>query len=289
MIGNLPPELYQELLDALDDKKIITISPLSAARDAFIYRLYLKDGKQLVAKMSKKGGINLEIFMLNYLRDKGGLPVPEIIYSSDSLIIMEYVLSDWERSKKVEENAAELLSKLHMVESDSYGFEKTTSIGPLEQPNPQNDDWVSFFIENRLLYSGNLALQEGKFKKGQMKKLEKLCRKIPDIITKAEISSPRLIHGDLWDGNILSSKSKVIAFIDPAIYYADPEIELAFTTLFNTFGQSFFRKYNEFIKIREGFFEERKDIYNLYALLVHARIYGYSYARRAENIIDKFL
>ena len=289
MIGNLPPELYEELLDALGNRKIITISPLSAAHDAFIYRLYLKDGKQLVAKMSKNGGIELEVFMLNYLHDKGGLPIPEIIYSSDRLIVMEYILSDWERTAKAEENAAELLVKLHMVEREYYGFERDTSIGPLEQPNKQSDDWVSFFIEERLLYMASKALEENKFKARQMKKLEKLCGKIPDILTKADISSPRLIHGDLWDGNILTSKDKIIAFIDPAIYYADPEIELAFTTLFGTFGRPFFKKYNKYIPIRDGFFEERKDIYNLYALLVHARIYGYTYARKAEDTMDKFL
>ncbi len=285
----LPAESYEELCNAVDEDMIVTISPLSAAHDAMIYRLAMKDDTHCVAKFSPKGGIGLEVFMLNYLHEKGNLPIPNIIYSSETLVVMEYIVADWERSKHAEEDAADLLAALHQVEGEFYGFYKDTSIGSLLQPNPQSDNWVDFFVENRLLYTGRLALDEGKFKPGQMKKLEKLCNKIPSLFDGVEISTPRLIHGDLWDGNILTSADKVIAFIDPSIYYADPEVELAFTTLFDTFGKPFFNRYNEHIPIRPGFFEERCDIYNLYGLLIHARLFGISYARRAGHIIDRFL
>ncbi|TVQ83739.1 MAG: fructosamine kinase [Micavibrio sp.] len=285
----LPAELYRELCDAVGEENIFTISPLSAAHDAFIYRLALKDGNQRVAKLAPNGGIEMEVFMLNYLHDKGGLPIPDILYASDTLIVMDFINSDWERSKAAERHAADLLARLHSITADFYGFRRDTRIGSLPQPNPRYDNWITFFIEQRLLYMGKAALEEGKIKPAQMRKLEKLCGKIPDIFARADISTPRLIHGDLWDGNILAVKDKVVAFIDPSIYYADPEIELAFTTLFGTFGKAFFRRYNEHIPIRPGFFEERCDIYNLYALLVHARLFGITYARRAEHIIDRFL
>ena len=45
---------------------------------------------------------------------------------------------------------------------------------------------------------------------------------------------PGLIHGDLWGGNIICQKNQLRGFIDPAIYFANPEIELAFSTLFST-------------------------------------------------------
>ncbi len=35
-------------------------------------------------------------------------------------------------------------------------------------------------------------------------------------------------------------RGKIAAFLDPAIYYADPEIELAFIKLLNTFDIGFF-------------------------------------------------
>ncbi|NTV46695.1 MAG: fructosamine kinase, partial [Chlorobiales bacterium] len=81
---------------------------------------------------------------------------------------------------------------------------------------------------------------------------------------------------------------KIAAFIDPAIYYAHPEIELAFITLFSTFGRHFFDAYNERSGIRRGFFEERRDIYNLYPLLVHTRLFGGHYLHSAESILSRF-
>src|SRR5204862_404033 len=101
-------------------------------------------------------------------------------------------------------------------------------------------------------------------------------------------SPPTLIHGDVWSGNILSMNGKIRAFLDPAIYYADPEIELAFIRVLNTFGTDFFTRYNDLNPIKPGFFEERADIYSLYPLLVHARLFGTSYARKAQRILDKF-
>ena len=74
----------------------------------------------------------------------------------------------------------------------------------------------------------------------------------------------------------------------PAIYFADAEIELAFATLFNTFGDSFFARYSERRPLRPGFFEERRDLYNLYPLLVHVRLFGGGYVGAVERILDRF-
>jgi fructosamine-3-kinase len=96
------------------------------------------------------------------------------------------------------------------------------------------------------------------------------------------------VHGDVWSGNMVIGHGHIAAYLDPAIYYADAEVELAFIRLFNTFSDSFFAKYSELRPIRPGFHEERADIYNLYPLLVHTRLFGASYARKAQKILDKF-
>ena len=86
---------------------------------------------------------------------------------------------------------------------------------------------------------------------------------------------------------MLSRDGRIAGFLDPAIYYADPEIELAFSTLFGTFGDAFFRAYGERRPLRPGFFEVRRDLYNLYPLLVHVRLFGGSYLGDVERILDR--
>jgi fructosamine-3-kinase len=89
----------------------------------------------------------------------------------------------------------------------------------------------------------------------------------------------------MWGGNVLVNDGCIAGFIDPAIYYADPEIELAFSTLFSTFGEPFFRRYSEIRPIRPDFFEVRRDLYNLWPLLVHVRLFGGGYVRQVERIL----
>jgi fructosamine-3-kinase len=116
-------------------------------------------------------------------------------------------------------------------------------------------------------------------------RVEKLCGQLDRWITAPD--APRLIHGDMWTGNVLVKGGRIAAFVDPALYYADPEIELAFATLFGTFGDSFFRRYGELRPIRPGFFEARRGLYNLYPLLVHVRLFGGSYLQDvAKNISE---
>jgi fructosamine-3-kinase len=91
----------------------------------------------------------------------------------------------------------------------------------------------------------------------------------------------------MWGGNVLVRDGRIAGFVDPAIYFADPEIELAFSTLFSTFGEPFFRRYSEIRPLRPGFFEVRRDLYNLWPLLVHVRLFGGAYVASVERTLDK--
>lgn len=265
--------------------KIISLSPLSAANNAHIYRVAVKDRPSCVVKVASHG-LDVEAYMLNYLKAKSKLPVPAVYYSNEHMIIMEFIESHHGLDDAAGRHAAELLAELHKIHGDSYGLEQDTLIGFLRQPNTPGKNWVSFFTQHRLLYMAGEALKENKIDKNFMKQTEKLAGKLGNYIKSP--NPPSLIHGDVWGGNILSARGKIVAFLDPAIYYADPEMELAFIRLFNTFGDGFFTRYNDITPIKPGFFEERADIYSLYPLLVHARLFGASYARKAQKILDKF-
>jgi fructosamine-3-kinase len=279
----LTPELQTEVETHLK-QKIVSIAPLSAANTAQIYRV-TTDKSMFVAKTAESG-MDVEAWMLNYLKTKSKLPVPVVFYGSERLIIMEFINPHHSLNDDGNRHAAEVLSELHKIRAESYGLERDTLVGSLKQPNRQGMSWVDFFAQQRLLYMAGEALKEGKIDKNLMKQVEKLAGKLGQYIKSP--APPSLIHGDVWGGNILCGNGSVAAFLDPAIYYADPEVELAFIRLLNTFNDTFFARYNELNPIKPGFFEERAYIYSLYPLLVHTRLFGTSYARKAQKILDKF-
>ena len=266
-------------------QKIISISPLSAANTAQIYRVTTENKTTFVAKVADSG-MDIEAWMLNYLKTKSKLPVPAVYYSNEHIIIMEFISAHHSLDDRGHRHAADTLAALHNIKADVYGLERDTLVGSLKQPNKQSKNWVEFFAQQRMLYMAGEALKEGKIDKVMMKQFEKLAGKLGVYIRTP--SAPSLVHGDVWGGNILSGNGSVAAFLDPAIYYAAPEIELAFIRLLNTFSDTFFARYNEINPIKPGFFEERMHIYSLYPLLVHTRLFGTSYARKAQKILDKF-
>ena len=87
---------------------------------------------------------------------------------------------------------------------------------------------------------------------------------------------------------MLAKGERVTAFLDPAIYYADREVELAFISLFNSFGEPFFERYEEIRGIRAGFFEVRRDLYSLYPLLVHVYFFGGGYLNSVRATLRRF-
>ncbi|NQV84021.1 MAG: fructosamine kinase family protein [Rhodospirillales bacterium] len=262
-------------------------TPLGGGCVADVRAVTLADGRTLVAKVGDAGAnLDLEGFMLQYLRDPGGLPVPDVLYADDTLLLMSRIETLGGLDADAQNNAADLLAGLHGVTAKNFGFERATVIGGLHQPNPETQHWTDFFRDQRLLYMARQALDAGRLPPAVMARVEVLAAKLDTWLDNT--AAPALIHGDLWGGNVLSHRGRISGFIDPALYYADAEIELAFSTLFDTFGDAFFRRYNEHRPIRPGFFEERRDLYNLYPLLVHVRLFGGGYVGSVERTLAKY-
>jgi fructosamine-3-kinase len=272
------------LIEQATGSPVVASRPLAQGNNAELLRVELADGRRVVAK--RGAGLELEGFMLRHLAAHSRLPVPEVFHADDHLLVMAAIETAGGLTGPVQEHAAELIADLHGITAERYGFFCDTLIGPLHQPNPESDDWIGFFRDHRLLAMARAALREGRIDRGLMAGLERLAGWLDELI--GQPAPPALIHGDLWGGNVLARDGRIAAFIDPAIYHADPEIELAFSTLFGTFGAAFFRRYGEIRPLRPGFFEVRRDLYNLYPLLVHVRLFGGSYVGQVAGIVRRF-
>ncbi len=270
------------------NQPIADIAPLSGGCVGQVYRVRLDDGETLVAKVDDSANpvLDVEAFMLRYLADHSNLPVPMVHYGSKRLLLMAFLPGGSRFSSKAQEHAADLLAALHNISAPAFGLERDTLIGGLHQPNAQSLSWLDFFTERRLLYMAGEGVRAGRLPQAMLERLEKFCGRLDDWL--AEPERPSLLHGDVWTTNVLTVGDQITGFIDPAVYYGHPEIELAFTTLFGTFGEPFFGRYNEIRPIAPGFFEERRDIYNLYPLLVHVRLFGGSYVGSVDHTLRRF-
>ncbi len=280
-------ELEQRLSDALGQRPN-RISPLSGGSVGEVYRVDLPNGARCVAKMDASASaiLDREGWMLRYLADHSALPVPEVIHSAPQLLIMSWLPGRSSFDANSEAHAAELLADLHALSAPAYGLEADTLIGGLHQPNPWRESWIDFFREQRLLFMAHTAYDAGRLPARTLARIEKLAGKLERWLE--EPPAPALIHGDVWSGNVLAQDGRITGFLAPAIYYADPEMELAFITLFHTFGEAFFRRYDELHGIRPGFWQTRRHLYNLYPLLVHVRLFGGGYIRSVQHILTQF-
>jgi fructosamine-3-kinase len=281
-------KIVAEGVEAHLGERMLSVHPLGGGCIGEVYRAELENGSPLVAKVDRNGESHLEreAYMLRYLRQKSELPVPEVYYGSETLLLMEFVEGSSRFSKEAECHAAELVAGLHDITADSYGHERDTLIGALDQPNPPTKSWAEFFRDHRLLYIALVAHEAGRLPVEDLHRVERSSEKLDELIE--DPNPPALIHGDVWSANVLARGDRITAFLDPAIYYADPEIELAFISLFDSFGRPFFDRYQEIRPIRDGFFEVRRDLYNLYPLLVHTYYFGGGYLDSVRNTLDRF-
>ncbi|MBV9453710.1 MAG: fructosamine kinase family protein [Rubrobacter sp.] len=281
-------KILAEGVEAALGERLLSARSMGGGCIGEVYKVELEGGAKLVAKVDRESESHLdrEAYMLRYLRERSGIPVPEVFYGSETLLLMQFVEGDNRFSGEAQRHAAELLAELHGLTADAYGHERDTLIGSLEQPNPPTKSWVEFFRDQRLLYLAGVAFDAARLPSEDLRRIERLAAKLDELVEEPE--RPSLVHGDVWSGNVLAKGDRITAFLDPAIYYADHEIELAFISLFNSFGKPFFERYKEIRGIRTGFFKRRRDLYNLYPLLVHVYFFGGSYLDAVRGVLHRF-
>lgn len=253
-----------------------------------VFRVSLANGRTVVAKTGNTP-LETEAFMLEYLAEESHLPVPAVFHANDDLLVIEHVDGSTTHDESVARDAAKHVASLHEIEGPDYGFPRDTLTGPVRQPNPWTESWVEFYRTQRLQHAGAIAANPdsgtGTLPTYLADRLEKCIAGLESVLE--EPTRPSLIHGDVWRTNVLARDERVTAFLDPATYYADPEIELAYIDWTDTFGPAFFDAYERERSIRDGFWERRRFVYRVYPLLVHVHLFGGGYVEELESTLER--
>lgn len=279
-------EIKREI-EQIAGRTILAAQPLPGGMISQVLRIDLSDGESLVAKVGDGGhDLRIEGFMLRYLRSHTQLPVPAVLHEARDLLLIEFIAGESRFDEESWRHLGKLVAGCHRITAPTYGLERDTLTGPLRQPNPPNQKWIPFFREQRLLYMIGVARESGELPSELETRLMNLADALESYLIEPE--QPALIHGDIWRTNILVRGGRVAGIIDPAMYYAHHEIELAYMTLFEGVGEACFAAYQERIEINPDFFKVRRHIYNLYPLLVHVTLFGAKYLPHLHESLARF-
>lgn len=174
----------------------------------------------------------------------------------------------------------EQLAQMHLKPHCYYGWEHDNFIGSTVQKNTWNDDWVEFFITQRLM--PQIELSQSKALK---KEAEAFYTKLSELLPSQPHAS--ILHGDLWSGNAAFLSDGTPVIFDPASYIGDRETDLAMTRLFGGFNAEFYAGYQSVFPMDAGF-ENRIQIYNLYHILNHYTLFGGHYHDQALSIMQSY-
>ena len=278
-------------LERLLDTTINHVTSLSGGQMAAVYAVTFASSltdtstksrgmSNAVVKVDLEGDLACEGRMLQYLRDHSQLPVPQVYAQAEGVLVLEHLPGSSLVNTNAERHMAELLADLHNVTADTYGFAEDTLIGSLNLPNGWHDDWGQFFADKRLVHFANLAHERGRLPEKTLARVQRLAEGVAEWL---EPNPPGLVHGDVWRGNVLAENSTITGIIDPAIYYADPEVDLAYIDLFGTFGDAFWQRYHELRPLADAFWQSRRALYSLFPLLVHVYYFGGGYLAGVEQ------
>ena len=108
------------------------------------------------------------------------------------------------------------------------------------------EDWPTFYAERRLCPGLRLAIDSGNMPPELIRQVEKVIACLPDLCDRETV--PTLLHGDASQNNFISTEMGAVV-IDPAVYYGNPEMDLAFVDYFQAVPADVLDGYQEELPI----------------------------------------
>ncbi|HEX8341115.1 MAG TPA: fructosamine kinase family protein [Tepidisphaeraceae bacterium] len=268
------------------------IVPLQGGSTSNTLLFKMADGKRAVCKVTPHRvdrTVLGEAHQLSVL-EAFGVPVPQVYAAQlasldqpNSFLLMEFMdgvtLAQARRQATpaafaaLQAELAGIVARLHDQTARGYG--------KLDGPSAVCDapHWPAFF---RALGEAAVdgACRHAAIPIKTRKKIEKLHDRLDHFVCHDD--RPRLLHGDLWNSNVLCRQEPggdwhVAALIDPSLRFGHAEYELAYMELFDTVTRDFRRTYYARHAADDGYQKIRKPIYQLYPLMHHVNAFGQRY------------
>lgn len=208
------------------------------------------------------------------------IQTPKVINLNQQQLILEYI-AHHSIDGNTWKTLGQMLANLHRNTTKSYGLHYNNYFSYLKQDNRWCDNWCQFYIEQRLRPLLTHPLLDEKI----IKQFELVFDKMPTIIDNTE--PPALLHGDLWENNVLYS-DKGIYFIDPACYYGSREIELAYLEFTGFAHPKFIASYHQAYPIDKAY-QQRKPFYLLYPYLTLLHVLGKNYLAGLRCLLSQLI
>jgi fructosamine-3-kinase len=232
----------------------------------------LADGREVVVKRCPYPA-EVEADGLAALADAGA-PVPAVLGVAGHVLVLEHVGGppDWP-------GLGRAIAGLHRTTGSRFGWHRDNFQGMTVQHNAWSDDWASFYVERRL----RVHLADPSVPDPLRRRLERACEgPLPALLRPRP--PPSLTHGDLWAANVVEGRW----LVDPAVSFADRELELAYMHLSNSLPSELLAAYEDAYPLDPGY-EQRRPALQLHKFLNNIRHFGPDrYVPRIQAVLDGY-
>ncbi len=256
---------------------------LSDGRDSFFVKLYF--GALALDQLQK------EAAGLALLQRRAGVSTPAVIdllaiddSSHPAALIIMQAVESVEPTSRHWRTAGRALAQIHQIKGRAFGLTHNGYWGSLQQDNRPLATWPAFFWARRVEPRLQAATASGHLSPSTARQIGALPARLPTLCG-APIQ-PTLLHGDAHQNNFIHTASGP-TFIDPALYYGHPEMDLAFVDFFAPVPADFYAGYAEVTPIAPGF-ADRRPLWLLPAWLTMVALDGPQHLSQVDAILEHY-
>ncbi|MFF5497326.1 fructosamine kinase family protein [Streptomyces aquilus] len=242
------------------------------------------DGGWVVVKdAGSAGAARAEAAGLDWLGAAGAVRVP-VVHGREGRWLVTGSVPEGRPNAAAALRFGRELAALHAAGADSFGAPPPGGptdayIGAAPMSNVPGADWPDWYARYRVLPYLRRAVDEGTLRSAEAAVIERACERVDQVAGPAE--PPARLHGDLWSGNVLWGADGHVRLIDPAAHGGHRETDLAMLQLFGCpHLDRVLEGYEGAAPLAPGR-QQRVGLHQLFPLLVHAVLFGRSYAEQA--------